>query len=33
MSKRLIYDNFESADFKYDNSFFTILAQKYQNMK
>ena len=30
-SRNLQLDNFEGAKFKYDNSFFQILAQKYQN--
>ena len=29
--KILQLDKLEGADFKYDNSFFKILAQKYQN--
>ena len=29
--KILIFDKFEGADFKYDNSIFKILAQKYPN--
>ena len=31
MIQRVIIDNFEGADFKYDNSFFKILPQKYPN--
>ena len=30
-AKFLQSDKFENADFKYDNSFFKILAQKYPN--
>ena len=31
MIQRVIIDNFEGADFKYDNSFFKILPKKYPN--
>ena len=31
MSQRLILDKFEGADFKYDDSFLKIPAQKYTN--
>ena len=31
MSQRLMFDKFERANFKYDNSFLKILAQKYPN--